>query len=60
VERAQLGQAEAELGLATANFERAKELRRSNVGTQRALDEAQAQLRTARPRSSWRRPASRS
>jgi membrane fusion protein (multidrug efflux system) len=47
VERAQLAQAEAELGLGTANFERAKELRRSNVGTQRALDEAQAQLRTA-------------
>ncbi|HEX8374249.1 MAG TPA: efflux RND transporter periplasmic adaptor subunit, partial [Geminicoccaceae bacterium] len=47
VERAQLAQAEADLGLGTANFERAKELRRSNVGTQRALDEAQAQLRTA-------------
>ncbi len=47
VERAQLAQAEAELSLGTANFERAKELRRSNVGTQRALDEAQAQLRTA-------------
>jgi membrane fusion protein (multidrug efflux system) len=46
VERAQLAEAEAQLELATANLERARELRRSNVGTQRALDEAQAQQRT--------------
>lgn len=47
IEKAQLVEAEAQLELATANLERARELRRSNAGTQRALDEAQAQQRTA-------------
>lgn len=47
VERAQFAQARAELQLATANLERARELRQSNVGTQRSLDEAQAQQLTA-------------
>lgn len=47
VEKAQLIEAQAQLELATANLERARELRRSNAGTQRALDEAQAQQRTA-------------
>ena len=47
VERAELAQAQAQLILARSNFERAKELRRNNVGTQRALDEADAALRTA-------------
>lgn len=47
IERAQLAQEEADLALARSNFERARDLRRSNAGTQRALDEAQAQLRTA-------------
>ena len=46
VEHAELAQAEAQLALAQSNFERAKELRRNNVGTQRALDEAEAALRT--------------
>ena len=47
VERAELAQAEAQQVLARSNFERAKELRRNNAGTQRALDEADAALRTA-------------
>lgn len=47
VERAEFAQAEAQLALAQANFERAKELRRSNVGTVRALEEAEANLRIA-------------
>ena len=47
VERAELAQAQAQLILARSNFERAKELRRNNAGTQRALDEADAALRTA-------------
>jgi membrane fusion protein (multidrug efflux system) len=47
IERAELAQAEAQRDLARNNFERAKELRRNNVGTQRALDEAEAALRTA-------------
>lgn len=47
IERAQLAQEEADLALAQSNFDRARDLRRSNAGTQRALDEAQAQLRTA-------------
>jgi membrane fusion protein, multidrug efflux system len=47
VETAELKRAEAALQLARANLERARELRRTNVGTQRALDEAQAEsLRT--------------
>jgi membrane fusion protein (multidrug efflux system) len=45
VENAELRDAEAVLALARANFERARDLRRSNAGTQRALDEAQAALR---------------
>jgi membrane fusion protein (multidrug efflux system) len=47
IERAELAQAEAQRDLARTNFDRAKELRRNNVGTQRALDEADAALRTA-------------
>lgn len=47
IERAELAQAEAQRALAATNFERAKELRRNNVGTQRALDEAEAALRIA-------------
>ena len=47
IEKAQLVEAEAQLELARANLERARELRRSSAGTQRALDEAQAQQRTA-------------
>ncbi|MFO1074092.1 MAG: efflux RND transporter periplasmic adaptor subunit [Geminicoccaceae bacterium] len=47
IERAELTQAEAQRDLAQSNFERAKELRRNNVGTQRALDEADSALRTA-------------
>jgi membrane fusion protein (multidrug efflux system) len=47
IERAELAQAEAQRSLARTNFERAKELRRNNAGTQRALDEAEAALRTA-------------
>ena len=47
IERAELAQAEAQRDLARSNFERAKELRRNNVGTQRALDEADAAVRTA-------------
>ncbi|MGD9508263.1 MAG: efflux RND transporter periplasmic adaptor subunit [Geminicoccaceae bacterium] len=47
VERAELAQAQAQQILARSNFERAKELRRNNAGTQRALDEADAALRTA-------------
>ena len=38
---------QAQQVLARSNFERAKELRRNNAGTQRALDEADAALRTA-------------
>jgi membrane fusion protein, multidrug efflux system len=47
IERAELQQAEAQRSLARSNFERAKELRRNNAGTQRALDEADSTLRTA-------------
>jgi membrane fusion protein (multidrug efflux system) len=47
VEQAELAQAKAQQVLATSNYERAKELRRNNAGTQRALDEADAGLRTA-------------
>jgi len=47
VERAVLAEAEARRLLALANLERARELRRSNVGTQRALDEAEASFRIA-------------
>jgi membrane fusion protein, multidrug efflux system len=45
VETAELAQAEAALALAKANLQRAQELRRTNVGTQRALDEALAESR---------------
>ena len=47
VEAAELAQAEAQRDLARSNFERARELRRTTAGTQRALDEADAALRTA-------------
>lgn len=47
VERAELAQGQAQQVLARSNFERAKELRRNNAGTQRALDEADAALRTS-------------
>jgi membrane fusion protein, multidrug efflux system len=47
IERAELAQAEAARALAHSNFERASELRRNNAGTQRALDEAEASMRTA-------------
>ncbi|MCX7629254.1 MAG: efflux RND transporter periplasmic adaptor subunit [Geminicoccaceae bacterium] len=47
VERASLAEARARLFLAQNNLERARELRRSNVGTQRALDEAEAAFRIA-------------
>jgi membrane fusion protein (multidrug efflux system) len=46
VERAELAQAQAQLGLARTNAERADELVRRGAGTQRALDEARATLRT--------------
>ena len=47
VERAELAQATAQQVLARSNYERAKELRHTTAGTQRALDEAEAALRTA-------------
>lgn len=47
VERAELAQAEARLTLARSNFDRAKALRSRSSGTQRALDEAEAELRTS-------------
>ncbi|MDX6752370.1 efflux RND transporter periplasmic adaptor subunit [Geminicoccaceae bacterium 1502E] len=47
VERAELAQAEARLALARSNFGRARELRSRSSGTQRALDEAEAERRTA-------------
>lgn len=47
IERAELQQAQAQQALARSNFERAKELRRSNAGTQRALDESESALKTA-------------
>lgn len=47
VERAELAQAEAAASLARSNYTRAVELERRGAGTQRALDEAQAQIRTA-------------
>ncbi|MBL8700219.1 MAG: efflux RND transporter periplasmic adaptor subunit [Alphaproteobacteria bacterium] len=47
VERAELAQAEAAASLARSNYQRAVELERRGAGTQRALDEAQAQIRTA-------------
>jgi membrane fusion protein (multidrug efflux system) len=46
MERAELVQAQAQLVLAKANYERADELVRRNAGTGRALDEARAALRT--------------
>lgn len=48
IERAQLAQAQAALRLAEANFQRARDLQRSNAGTQRALDEAEAGRLNAR------------
>lgn len=47
IERAALADAEARRLLAASNLERARELRRTNVGTQRALDEAEAGFRIA-------------
>ena len=46
-ERAELAQAEAMAQLARANFGRADELQKRGAGTQRALDEAQAGIRSA-------------
>lgn len=46
IERAELVQAQAQLVLAKANYERADELVKRNAGTGRALDEARAALRT--------------
>jgi membrane fusion protein (multidrug efflux system) len=46
IERAELVQAQAQLALAKANYERADELVKRNAGTGRALDEARAALRT--------------
>lgn len=46
MERAELTQAQASLVLSKANYERAEELMRRGAGTQRALDEARAKLRT--------------
>jgi membrane fusion protein (multidrug efflux system) len=45
IAEAQLAQAKASLVLSRANFERAEDLYRRNVGTQRARDEATAKLR---------------
>ncbi len=47
VERAELAQAEAQASLSRTNYARATELERRGAGTQRALDEAQMQIRTA-------------
>lgn len=47
IERAELQRAMAEQALAQANHGRAAELRRSNVGTQRALDEALSAIKVA-------------
>lgn len=47
IERAELQQAMAQQSLAHSNFDRAKELRRSNAGTQRALDESESAMKTA-------------
>ncbi|MCS6779521.1 MAG: efflux RND transporter periplasmic adaptor subunit [Geminicoccaceae bacterium] len=46
-EKATLAEAKARLMLAQNNLERARELRRTNVGTQRALDEAEAAYKIA-------------
>jgi membrane fusion protein (multidrug efflux system) len=47
VERAELAQAQAQVALARTNANRAAELTQRGAGTQRALDEARATLRTA-------------
>jgi membrane fusion protein (multidrug efflux system) len=47
IERAELAQAEAQAALARTGYQRAAELERRGAGTQRALDEAQAQTRTS-------------
>jgi membrane fusion protein, multidrug efflux system len=47
IERAELAQAEAQAALARTTYQRAAELERRGAGTQRALDEAQAQTRTS-------------
>lgn len=46
--KASLDETEARLDLAMANFDRAQRLQKSGSGTARALDEAQAELNTAR------------
>lgn len=46
VEKAELAQARAALELSRANFERANELLKRGTGTQRALDEARAALKS--------------
>jgi membrane fusion protein (multidrug efflux system) len=46
VPRAELAQIQASLALAKSNYERAQELFKRNAGTERALDEARAKLRT--------------
>jgi membrane fusion protein (multidrug efflux system) len=46
VPRAELAQIQASLALAKSNHERAQELFKRNAGTERALDEARAKLRT--------------
>ena len=46
--KASLDETEARLDLAQANFGRAQQLQKSGSGTARALDEAQAELNTAR------------
>lgn len=47
IERAELQQAMAQQSLAHSNFDRAKELRRGNAGTQRSLDESESAMKTA-------------
>ena len=55
VERAELAQAEAQASLSRTNYNRAIELERRGAGTQRALDEAQMQIRTAQASVELRR-----
>ena len=47
IEQAELKEAQAQLQLATANYQRARSLVSSRAGTQRALDEAEAARNTA-------------
>ncbi len=48
VYRAQIAEVQARIGLAESNYERARELLARQAGTQRALDEAEAALSSAR------------